>query len=77
MRNGDNMNDERMISEIVQYYNDYDGTLEESMFNWLIGRIKELKDNNANVITLLEKCLPTDEFTYYEIKDVIKVIEES
>ena len=38
-------NDERMISEIIQYYNDYDGTLEESMPNWLISHINELKNN--------------------------------
>lgn len=43
------LNDEQMLSEVISYHRDFEGELEESMFNWLIARFKELKEENEKL----------------------------
>lgn len=34
-------NNNQTLSEVIKYYDDFDGQLEESLFNWLIERAKK------------------------------------
>ncbi|AZV43594.1 hypothetical protein BAOM_2985 [Peribacillus asahii] len=61
-----NLNDEQMLSEIISYYNDFDGELEESLFNWLVSRFKELKKENEELKVDITKRDEQDEYDYWE-----------
>ena len=62
------MSNERILSEAIQYYEDFDGEIEESLFNWLVERAKKAeryeaalteiaKDNGTSYANIAEKAL--------------------